>query len=92
MVTARREHKMKKSGVSARAIARAPMSLSRPRERGLLEIAIATCLLAARAASADQATDTTMANSSGNPDGQKNKRSVCQSKTKQERLGREIHR
>jgi iron complex outermembrane receptor protein len=55
---------MKKSGVWGRAISRTPMSISRPRERSLIEIAIATCLLAARAASADQATDTTMASSS----------------------------
>ena len=54
---------MKKSGVCGRAISRAPTSISRPRERSLIEIAIATCLLAARAASADQATDTTMASS-----------------------------
>jgi len=55
---------MKISGVCGRAISRAPMSLSRPRERSLIEIAIATCLLAARAASADQAIDTTTAGSS----------------------------
>lgn len=35
---------------------RSPVSLTRSRERSLIEIAVAACLLAARAASADQST------------------------------------